>query len=265
MDNPIFTLEHVVKSKGEMQDFVGPLALILQLLSKNKIEIKDISVSLILKQYLAYLDSLSQMDLEVASEFVAMASYLVYIKTKMLLSGEEEVDELNDLISSLEALQRHDSYKQIKAVTSQLADMYRSSYGLMVKMPEYIAPDNGYKYEHNVIDLLSAFSQLIDREELNSINASKTVAYPKRISFSVTEKASEILGRIKTHGAMQIKDLIVDAESRSEMVAVFIAVLELCRTGVIYIVGYDEELTLCCSGPDNPEIDELPNFEDIAE
>lgn len=265
MENPIFTLQHVVKSKGEMQDFVGPLALILQLLSKNKIEIKDISVSLILEQYLSYLDSLSKMDLEVASEFVAMASYLVYIKTKMLLSGEEEVDELNDLISSLEELQRHDSYVQIKAVTGLLGEMYRSSYGLMVKQPEYIAPDNGYKYEHSIIDLLSAFSQLIDREELSGINASKAVAYPKRITYSVTEKASAILAHIKSHGAMQIRDLIADAESRSEMVAVFIAVLELCRTGVIYIVGCDAELTLCCSGPENADMDELPNFEDIAE
>ena len=66
MENPIFTLTHVVKAKGEMEDFVGPLALILQLLSKNKIEIKDISISLILEQYLAYLDTLTAMDLEVA-------------------------------------------------------------------------------------------------------------------------------------------------------------------------------------------------------
>ncbi len=265
MDNPIFTLQHVVKSKGEMQDFVGPLALILQLLSKNKIEIKDISISLILEQYMAYLDTFSKMDLDVASEFVAMASYLVYIKTKMLLSGDEDIDELSDLISSLEELQRHDSYIQIKSVTGLLADMYRSSYGLMVKCPEYIAPDNGYKYEHSIRDLLSAFSQIMDREELSGINAAKVVVYPKRITYSVTEKASEILGYIKSAGALHIRDLIADAQSRSEMVAVFIVVLELCRTGVIYLVGYDEEMTLCCSGPDNEGFHELPDFDDVAE
>lgn len=265
MEDPIFTLSHVVKSKGEMEDFVGPLALILQLLSKNKIEIKDISVSLILEQYLAYLDTLASMDLEIASEFVAMASYLVYIKTKMLLSGDRDVDELSELISSLEELQRRESYQQIKAVTGPLAEMYRSSYGLMVKPPEYIAPDNEYKYEHNINDLVSAFAQLIDREEMSGLNASKAVIYPKRITYSVSEKATEILSYIKTRGTAQIRSLIADARSRSEMVAVFIAILELCRTGVIYLVGYDEDLTLCCSGPDNSGIDELPNFDDVAE
>lgn len=265
MDNPIFTLEHVVKARGGMQDFVGPLALILQLLSKNKIEIKDISVSLILEQYLAYLGTLTKMNLEVASEFVAMASYLVYIKTKMLLSGDEDVDELNELISSLEELQRHDSYKQIKAVTGLLSEMFRGSYGLMVKPPEYLLPDNEYKYAHSIGDLLLAFGMLMDREELNSLNSTKAVMYPKRITYSVTDKASEILGHIKSSGALHIRDLIAEAQSRSEMVAVFIAVLELCRSGVIYIVGYDEDLTLCCSGPDNMGIDELPNFDEVAE
>jgi segregation and condensation protein A len=265
MENPIFTLSHVVKSKGEMQDFVGPLALILQLLSKNKVEIKDISVSLILEQYLTYLDSFAAMDLEVASEFVSMASHLVYIKTKMLLSGEEDLEELNDLISSLEELQRRDSYIQIKTITGILAEMYRGSYGLMVKQPEYFAPDNEYKYAHDIKDLLRAFTELIDREELNGLNAAKAVMYPKRITYSVTEKASEILERIKACGAMQIRDLIADAGSRSEMVAVFVAVLELCRTGVLYLVGYDEDMTLCSSGPDNTGIDEMPVFEDVAE
>jgi segregation and condensation protein A len=250
MENPIFTLKSVVKSKGEMQDFTGPLALILQLLSKNKIEIKDISISLILDQYLTYLGAMAEMDLEIASEFVAMASHLVYIKTKMLVSGEDDVEELNDLISSLEDLRRRDNYVQIKAVTGQLDDMYRSSYGLMVKLPEFIAPDTSYKFQHDIRDLINAFYQLIDKEELDGLNSGKTVLYPKRITYSVTEKASEILRSIKAHGATRISALISDARSRSEMVAVFIAVLELCRTGAIYLVGCDEELTLCSSGPD---------------
>lgn len=257
MESPIFTLQQVVKSKGEMQDFVGPLALILQLLSKNKIEIKDISVSLILEQYMVYLDSLSKMDLEVASEFVAMASYLVYIKTKMLLSGEKEVDELNELISTLEELQRQESYGRIKTVIDLLGEFYRSNAGLLTKPPEYIAPDNGYRYEHNAVDLLQAFCQVMGREELSELNAAKPVMYPKRITYSVTDKASEILGRLKSHGTLQIKELISLAQSRSEMVAVFVAVLELCKSGNIYLIGYEEELTLCCSGTDGAEIEEI--------
>ena len=76
MDNPNFFLEGIVREKDEMQNFEGPLSLILQLLSKNKIEIRDISISDILDQYLEYLDEMQSMDLEIASEFVQMASYL---------------------------------------------------------------------------------------------------------------------------------------------------------------------------------------------
>ena len=79
MEDPTFHLEGVVKNREEMQDFEGPLSLILMLLSKNKIEIRDIKISEILDQYLEYLQKMESMDLEIASEFVQMASYLLYI------------------------------------------------------------------------------------------------------------------------------------------------------------------------------------------
>ena len=88
MDHPIFKLEKVVQPKtGEtLEDFEGPLDLILYLLSKNKIEIQDIPIALILEQYQAYLEKRKRMDLEVASEFITMAAQLMFIKTRMLLN-----------------------------------------------------------------------------------------------------------------------------------------------------------------------------------
>ena len=105
MESPIYKLEKVVQGKEELQDFEGPLDLILFLLSKNKIEIQDIPIALILDQYLAYLDRRKEMDLEVASEFVTMAAHLMYIKTRMLLSLEDEEakNEMDALIQSLAA------------------------------------------------------------------------------------------------------------------------------------------------------------------
>lgn len=250
MENPIFRLQGIVKSKGDMEDFVGPLELILQLTRKNKIEIKDISISLILEQYLTYLDSLAAMDLEFASEFIAMASYLLYIKTKMLLSGEEEVDELADLISSLEDLRRRDCYAQIKSVTEPLLELYRRGSGRIVKPPEYFTPDNTYPFEHDANDLIIALASLVDKEVLTAADEAKPFTYPSPIVYSVTEKTSEILTRVRTRGTMKIGFLFNEAQSRTEMVAVFIAVLELCRTGELYIIGCDEELMLCASGPD---------------
>ena len=112
MDNPVFKLEGVVheRSAETLQDFEGPLDLILFLLSKNKIEIQDIPIALILDQYLAYLEQRKQLDLEVASEFITMAAHLMYIKTRMLLSLEDEQaqSEMDELIAcSKSASRRH--------------------------------------------------------------------------------------------------------------------------------------------------------------
>ena len=109
MDSPVFKLEKVVHSRTEeLQDFEGPLDLILFLLSKNKMEIQDISISLICDQYLGWLDQRQRLDLEAASEFAAMASHLVYLKTRMLLSIEDEEakSEMEALIQSLEERRR---------------------------------------------------------------------------------------------------------------------------------------------------------------
>ena len=101
MENLSFHLESIVKEKDSMQDFEGPLSLILMLLQKNKIEIKDLRVSDILDQYLAYLEEMQSLDLEISSEFVQMASHLLYLKTRELLTVEEEVSELDLLRQSL--------------------------------------------------------------------------------------------------------------------------------------------------------------------
>ena len=98
MEELTFHLENVVKARDDnMEDFNGPLDLILSLLSKNKMEIKDIQISLILDQYLAWMARRKELDLEVASEFVTMAAHLVYIKTRMLLyiHDEEAMSEMS--------------------------------------------------------------------------------------------------------------------------------------------------------------------------
>ena len=122
MESPIYKLEKVVQGKEELQDFEGPLDLILFLLSKNKIEIQDIPIALILDQYLAYLDRRKEMDLEVASEFVTMAAHLMYIKTRMLLSLEDEEakNEMDALIQSLAERQRGEAYARVRRLAELL-------------------------------------------------------------------------------------------------------------------------------------------------
>ena len=121
MENPSYHLEGVVREKNELQDFEGPLSLILMLLAKNKIEIRDLKIADILDQYLDYLARMQSMDLEIASEFVQMASHLLYIKTRTLLtSDEEEPSELELLMQSLEQLRARDTLAAIAALTPEL-------------------------------------------------------------------------------------------------------------------------------------------------
>jgi segregation and condensation protein A len=245
-DIPTFKLEGVIKSKDDFEDFEGPLALILQLLSKNKIEIKDISISLILDQYTAYLKEMTAMNLDVASEFVAMASHLVYIKTKMLLSGDEEISELEQLITSLEELQRKDSYIQIKAATSVFESMYRRGAGYLVKQPEPLPEQKTYRYVHNKQDLYDAFLRAVDKGDGTTVNISpRPFTIPKRIIYSVTDKASEIIERLRTFRTIRIRTLFEESRSRSELVASFIAILELCKAGNVILTecGGDAVIT----------------------
>ena len=93
MGEPQYRLEGIVRTRNEgMEDFEGPLDVIFLLLSKNKIEIQDVSITAILEQYLAYLDEMKRLDMEIASEFITMASHLMLIKTKMLLSAAEAAE-----------------------------------------------------------------------------------------------------------------------------------------------------------------------------
>ena len=146
MENPNFHLESVVREKDELQDFSGPLSLILMLLSKNKIEIRDLKIADILDQYLAYLAEMQSMDLEIASEFVQMASHLLYIKTKTLLtSDEEEPSELELLMQSLEQLKARDALSAVRALTPELKTAAEKGMLYFVKQPEPLPRSAGKK------------------------------------------------------------------------------------------------------------------------
>ncbi len=248
MENPKFKLEGIVKSKGDMEDFEGPLALILLLLSKNKIEIRDVQISVILEQYLQYLDEMKNMDLEIASEFVAMASHLTYIKTKMLLSeNDEEVSELESLMLSLEELQRKDGYPKIKFAAEFLSACRSRGEGYITKVPEPLGKQNEYVYGHNKQDLELAILSILGRDELDMKALSKTLTMPEKITYPVSLKTEEIIKLLKNRGTVCVRELLFESRSRTEIIATFVAVLELCKMGSIILVGTDENLSVCCT------------------
>lgn len=168
MDAPIYRLENVVyeqnDAKGAQRDFVGPLDLILHLLSKNKLEIQDISVAQIVDQYLHWVSERRQMDLEVASEFVAMAAQLLYLKSRMLLSSQDEeaASEMELLLASLEERQRSESYQRIQLVAPLLLGRYEQGHAHIPKLPEAL-PARRRVYAHGREELLLAMERIIAR------------------------------------------------------------------------------------------------------
>ena len=196
MDNPIFKLEGVVheRSAETLQDFEGPLDLILFLLSKNKIEIQDIPIALILEQYLAYLEQRKQLDLEVASEFITMAAHLMYIKTRMLLSIEDEEaqNEMEQLIQSLKERQQKDTYLRIRTLTETLGPMSEFGRNTMTKNPEPMERGKIYEYDHEKADLVLAMQSIFDRAE--------KLAPPPRAAF---ERDPSRGRRDRLHGGLR--------------------------------------------------------------
>ena len=254
MENPNFYLEGVVRDKDEMQDFEGPLSLILQLLSKNKIEIRDISISDILDQYLAWLQEAQSMDLEIASEFVQMASQLLYIKTRTLLaSDEEEVSELELLMSSLEQLKARDVFASVQQVVPELKKAAEQGILYFAKLPEPL-PKLGkeYEYRHEPVDLLKAMYRIYARGG-KAAPPDMTAKVPRRIVYSVRDKSLQILNRLRA-GSADLGQLYRECSSRSEIVATFVSVLELCSIGSVHIEREGESYTLSFVGGNVDEI-----------
>ena len=232
MENPNYHLEGVIRDKDELQDFEGPLSLILMLLSKNKIEIRDLKIADILEQYLDYLDRMQRMDLEIASEFVQMASHLLYIKTKMLLTtDDEEPSELELLLQSLEQLKARDALGAIQKVTPELKRASEMGMLYYAKLPEPLPKAAGeYQYRHEPVDLLRAMAQLYARGSRTPDTRDVVEAMPSRIVYSVREKSRELIERLKK-APSTMRGLYAACTSRSEVVATFIAVLELVSMG----------------------------------
>lgn len=246
MEEPRYHLEQVVRAKAEtMEDFDGPLDVILQLLSKNKIEIQDIKISSILDQYLAYLEEMKRMDMEIASEFIAMASHLMLIKTKMLLSAaeqEEAVSEMELLIRSLEERQRKEAFTQIKTGVAFLADRNEIGLNLFTKGQEPFQRDMTYRYQHVPEDLVRAMAAIVERSERAlPPPSSNFTGIVGREPYPVTKKAAEVLKKLISHGVSRFLKLFRGNRSRSEIVATFLAVLELCRMKSVELEDREDE------------------------
>lgn len=240
MAEPQYKLEGIIHTQTEdREDFQGPLDVIFLLLSKNKIEIQDVSITAILEQYLAYLDEMKRMDMQIASEFITMASHLMLIKTKMLLSAAEQAEaesELDLLRQSLIERRRKEAMEQIRSAVAQLEPRNEIGRCLFTKEPEPLRKDSTYRYKHNVLDLLRALDTIAERNQRQlpppTANFKGIVA---KEPYPVTRKAGEVLRQLVLRGVERLKSLFWGNRSRSEIVATFLAILELCKTNSVVL------------------------------
>ena len=238
MGEPQYRLEGIVRTRSEqMEDFEGPLDVIFLLLSKNKIEIQDVSITAILEQYLAYLDEMKRLDMEIASEFITMASHLMLIKTKMLLSAaeqEEAQSELDLLRQSLIERQRKEAIDQIRTAVTWLEPRNEIGRCLFTKEAEPLRRDQTYRYQHEVKDLLRSLDEIAERNQRllppPTVNFKGIVGKER---YPVTKKAGEVLRQLILRGVEKLKNLFRGNKSRSEIVATFLAVLEMCKVGSV--------------------------------
>lgn len=238
MGEPQYRLEGIVHTKSDvLEDFEGPLDVIFELLSKNKIEIQDVSISAILEQYLGYLDEMKRMDMEIASEFITMASHLMLIKTKMLLSAAEQAEaesELDLLRQSLVERKRKEAMEQIRQAVTVLEPRNEIGRCIFTKEPEPLKKIGGYRYQHEVKDLLRALEMIAERSQRQLPPPTQNFkGIVGKEPYPVARKSGEVLRQLILRGVERLKALFRGNKTRSEVVATFLAILELCKTNAI--------------------------------
>lgn len=225
-----------------LQNFDGPLDLLLHLIAKNKVSIYDIPITEILEQYLEMLNAARDMDMDVAGDFVAMAAQLVYIKSKMLLPRHEEDDEEDPRANLVEMLLE---YQRMKEMTSYFKEKGEIGRDIFVKSPEPLRNAPPREYHHVTEDLIRAAQNMLQKNQRRvppSANAFSGIV--GREPVPVATRITSILKRFLSKAKWKFVRLFDDAKSKSEVVATFLAVLELSKTHRIHLDGDGEEMEI---------------------
>ena len=177
-----------------------------------------------------------------------MASYLLYIKTRMLLTEEKEVTELEQLIASLEQLKCKDTYAAVKSVTPMLDAAAQTGLHYLSRPPEPLPKSAGeYRYRIEQADLLRALLSVFTRGGAAATDALQMAA-PKRIVYSVRDKCRTLIDELRERGSMSLNALYSQCASRSEIVATFLSVLELCSLGHLMLSEQNGEYVASFTG-----------------
>ena len=224
----ILTLE-TNKYAIKIENFEGPLDLLCHLIDKNKMNINDIRLSEITDQYIEYINKMEEMNLEITSEFLIMASTLIYLKSKSLLPKENEDEEE---ISEEELLRRIIEYKKYKEITKILRVMYDNNAIRFYKLPDQIQlPKQKLEREYDKSTIVEAYENIvkINTEKVNE-NASNIEKIAITDKYTVASKVKEILKELVNRPKFIFNALFsLNKCEKEEVVTAFSGLLELSR------------------------------------
>lgn len=218
----------------KLDDFEGPLDLLLQLIAKNKLNIYDIKLSLLIDQYLEQIEYFRQQEMDISSEFLEMASRLIYMKTVSLLPRQDEIERLKEELTG-ELLE----YSICREMAAKFATM-TEGFDTFVKAPSSYDFDSAYELVHDSDVLLSAYLSAVNRAKRTApLSVAPFTRIVAKKIVSVSSKIVFVIRKLAFAGTAKLSSLYKTAKSRSELVATFLAVLELCNANRVKIGSGD--------------------------
>lgn len=224
-----------MKYNIQLQVYEGPLDLLYDLISKQKIDIKDISIIEITKQYIQYLSMLEKMDLEITSEFITMASKLLEIKSKYLLYKQKDDEEIED--PRLELARQLEEYKQFKLAAEDLKENVSYVNELFYRKKEEIIVDESVDLSDISIEAIKNILPYILKVKTSESDEVKDERLDKIVKgriISVEEKISYIRNIINEKSEVRFAKVIEECD-RDEVIATFLSILELIKTKEIIV------------------------------
>ncbi len=220
----------------KLKVFEGPLDLMLSLIQKHKLNIRDIEISVLLEQFLLYLEQMQEANMEIAGEFMEMAAHLILIKSSALLPKHEAEQLKKELEGTLV------EYALCKVIAEKLREKWKGT-EIFVREPMKIDTDFSYKLNHDPFELYAAVAAMTDRVAMAKFNARPPSMKPivAKSYVTVFTKVLYVLKKIKKSCGIELRSLY-GGQNRSEQVATFLALLELSKYGYVSISEDNEWL-----------------------
>jgi segregation and condensation protein A len=238
----------------KLEIFEGPMDLLIHLIRKNEVDIFDIPIALITDQYLQYLDMMKALNINVAGDFLLMASTLVYIKSRMLLperdkEGEEEEDPRIEITQPLM------EYLRLKELAGELSGRELLDRDVFKRhlYPDYASQFEGQEVELdvNLFQLMDAFKRIVEQRLPDAVLS--YVADP----VTIKDRIALILERLRQESSIFFTELFSESRTIPEFIVTFLALLELVHIGMVRVFqpGHDKDIRLTAHFTDNEEKD----------